>query len=116
MTLKIDVFNHIFPKPFFERLGKVALNKGPSRAATECGLQFFGPGQVVFASDAPFDPEGGSMYIRETIKVIDSLEISQTERHSIYQGNAERLFNRSFSPGVPYRETAGLGDDLVPLT
>jgi predicted TIM-barrel fold metal-dependent hydrolase len=67
-----------------------------SRAATECGLKFFGTGQVVFASDAPFDPEGGSMYIRETIKVIDSLAISDAERRAIYQGNAERLFNRTF--------------------
>ena len=33
------------------------------------------PDQVVFASDAPFDPEGGPLYIRETIRVIDSLEI-----------------------------------------
>ena len=36
------------------------------------------------------------MYIRETIKVIDNLPISETERRRIYQGNAERLFNRSF--------------------
>src|SRR5258708_38385263 len=28
MTLKIDVFNHIFPKPFFERLQQVVVNKG----------------------------------------------------------------------------------------
>ena len=28
MTLKIDTFNHIFPKPFFERLQAVAVNKG----------------------------------------------------------------------------------------
>jgi aminocarboxymuconate-semialdehyde decarboxylase len=67
-----------------------------SRAATVCGLNFFGTDQVVFASDAPFDPEGGSMYIRETLKVIDSLEISDAERHKIYQGNAERLFDRKF--------------------
>ena len=65
-----------------------------SRAATVCGVSFFGTEQVVFASDAPFDPEGGSMYIRETLKVIDSLEITEAERHNIYQGNAERLFNR----------------------
>ena len=26
--LKIDVFNHIFPKPFFERLQQVVVNKG----------------------------------------------------------------------------------------
>ena len=67
-----------------------------SRAATICGLSFFGPDRVVFASDAPFDPEGGPMYIRETIRVIDSLEISEADRRKIYQGNAERLFNRTF--------------------
>ena len=26
--LKVDVFNHIFPKPFFQRLEQVAVNKG----------------------------------------------------------------------------------------
>jgi predicted TIM-barrel fold metal-dependent hydrolase len=67
-----------------------------SRPATECGLKFFGPDQVVFASDAPFDPEGGALYIRETVKVIDSLEIPEAERQKIYQGNAERLFDRRF--------------------
>ncbi|HEX6464338.1 MAG TPA: amidohydrolase family protein [Vicinamibacterales bacterium] len=68
-----------------------------SRAATVCGLSFFGPERVVFASDAPFDPEGGPLYIRETIKVIDSLEISDVSRRNIYQGNAERLFDRRFT-------------------
>ena len=67
-----------------------------SRAATECGLDFFGAKQVVFASDAPFDPEGGSLYIRETIKIIDNLAISDADRQNIYQRNAERLFNRRF--------------------
>jgi uncharacterized protein len=67
-----------------------------STAATICGLSFFGTDQVVFASDAPFDPEGGPMYIRETIRVIDGLELSPDDRYKIYQGNAERLFNRSF--------------------
>jgi len=47
-----------------------------SRAATVCGLEFFGPEQVVFASDAPFDPEGGPLYIRETMKVISKLSIT----------------------------------------
>lgn len=67
-----------------------------SSAATECGLKFFGPDQVMFASDAPFDPEGGSLYIRETIKVIDSLDIDAADREKIYHRNAERLFGRSF--------------------
>jgi aminocarboxymuconate-semialdehyde decarboxylase len=67
-----------------------------SRAATECGLQFFGTEQVMFASDAPFDPEGGTLYIRETLRVLDGLTMTEAQRRQIYQGNAERLFGRSF--------------------
>ena len=59
--------------------------------ATVCGLRFFGADQVLFASDAPFDPEKGSMYIRETIGVIDRLPITDGEREQIYWGNAARL-------------------------
>ena len=62
-----------------------------SRAAIECALKFFGADKVVFASDAPFDPEKGPMYIRETIKVIDALDITEAERAKIYHGNAEKL-------------------------
>ena len=31
------------------------------------------------------------MYIRETIKIIDALDISDQERAQIYKGNAKRL-------------------------
>jgi aminocarboxymuconate-semialdehyde decarboxylase len=62
-----------------------------SRPATVCGLDFFGADRVLFASDSPFDPEGGSMYIRETIAILDSLEISEEDRAKIYHKNAERL-------------------------
>jgi len=54
-------------------------------------LEFFGVDQVLFASDAPFDPEGGPMYIRETIDSIDKLEISEADRRAIYQDNAVKL-------------------------
>jgi predicted TIM-barrel fold metal-dependent hydrolase len=67
-----------------------------SRPATKCGLEFFGTDQVVFASDAPFDPEGGSLYIRETLNVIDALDIPEADRQKIYRRNAERLFDRTF--------------------
>jgi aminocarboxymuconate-semialdehyde decarboxylase len=60
-------------------------------AATVCGLDFFGADRVLFASDSPFDPEGGAMYIRETIGIIDSLDIADEDRAKIYHGNAERL-------------------------
>ena len=64
-----------------------------ARAATECGLSFFGPDRVVFASDSPFDPEKGPMYIRETIKILDDLDLSESDREKIYRGNALKLLN-----------------------
>jgi len=59
--------------------------------ATVCGLRFFGADRVLFASDSPFDPEKGPMYIRETIGIIDRLPITPEERERIYWGNAVRL-------------------------
>jgi predicted TIM-barrel fold metal-dependent hydrolase len=62
-----------------------------SLAGTLCGLNYFGSDNVLFASDSPFDPEKGPAYIRETIKVVDALPISEDERQKIYEGNARRL-------------------------
>jgi predicted TIM-barrel fold metal-dependent hydrolase len=59
--------------------------------ATVCGLRFFGADRALFASDSPFDPEKGPMYIRDTIAVIDRLPISPEDRAAIYSGNAIRL-------------------------
>ncbi|KGD87378.1 amidohydrolase family protein [Rhizobium sp. YS-1r] len=62
-----------------------------STKAVEHAIEFFGEDRVVFASDAPFDPEGGPMYIRETIKVLDNMNISDATRQKIYEGNAKKL-------------------------
>ena len=62
-----------------------------SIAATECGLAFFGSDHVLFASDAPFDPEKGSGYNRETIRVVDNITASIEDKQKIYEGNAKRL-------------------------
>jgi len=61
-----------------------------SAAGTRCGLNFFGVDRVLFASDTPFEPEPG-IYIRETINVIDALEITPEDRDRIYHKNAQRL-------------------------
>lgn len=63
-----------------------------SRAATVCGISFFTPDHVLFASDCPFDPEKGTGYIRATIEVIESLDLSAEDKAKICHGNAERLF------------------------
>jgi predicted TIM-barrel fold metal-dependent hydrolase len=69
--------------------------------ATVCGLQFFGAGHVLFASDAPFDPEKGPMYIRETIAIIDRLPVTADDRERIYWRNAVRLLKLAASSSNP---------------
>ena len=62
-----------------------------SRPAMQCGLEFFGADQVLFASDSPFDPEKGPGYIRETIRCVEELPISSADRAKIYEGNARKM-------------------------
>ena len=61
-----------------------------AEAATACGLDFFGVDKVLFASDTPFEPSPG-IFIRETIRAIESLGLSEVDKDRIYRGNAERL-------------------------
>ncbi|MBM4333775.1 MAG: amidohydrolase [Deltaproteobacteria bacterium] len=62
-----------------------------AREATICGLKFFGVERTLFASDSPFDPEKGPGYIRSTVEIIDSLDLTIEQRQAIYEGNARRL-------------------------
>jgi aminocarboxymuconate-semialdehyde decarboxylase len=64
---------------------------GGSASALRCGLDFFGADRVVFASDCPFDPEGGPMYIREGIRSIEDLKLPAAAKRKIYSGNALKL-------------------------
>lgn len=59
-------------------------------AGTRCGLDFFGVDKVIFASDVPFEPAPG-LYIRETIRVIESLGLSDADKEKIYKTNAEKF-------------------------
>jgi len=59
-------------------------------AGTKCGLDFFGEDMVMFASDVPFEPSPG-LYIRETIRVIESLDLSAATKEKIYRTNAEKF-------------------------
>ncbi len=63
-----------------------------------CGLDFFGADHVVFASDCPFDPEGGPMFIREGIRSIEALQLPDDERQKIYHGNAMKLLRMPSPP------------------
>jgi uncharacterized protein len=62
-----------------------------SKSGTRCGIDFFGCDHVMFGSDCPFDPEGGPLFIRDIIKVLDEIDVTEDERRKIYQLNAERM-------------------------
>jgi len=66
-----------------------------SRKAIEHAIEFFGEDHVFFASDAPFDPEGGPMYIRETIRILEEMDISESTRRKLFQDNAMSLLGLS---------------------
>ena len=64
---------------------------GGAAAPLRCGLEFFGPDRIVFASDCPMDPEGGPMFIREGIRSIEDLKLPEEVAAKIYRLNALRL-------------------------
>ena len=59
--------------------------------AMKCGFGFFDFDKVVFASDCPFDPEKGTMYIRETLRILDELNLPKADRAKIDYQNLEKL-------------------------
>lgn len=71
-----------------------------SASAIRCGLDFFGPKHVLFGTDCPFDPQGGPLFIRESIKAIDSLRLKRSDRDGVYFGNALRMLRLAPPQGV----------------
>ena len=67
-----------------------------SDAATELGMAFYPLEKIVFASDCPFDPEKGTMYIRETLRIIDKLDLTKEQRDQVYYKNLERITSKRF--------------------
>ena len=60
--------------------------------ALRCGIDFFGADRIMFASDCPFDPEGGPMFIRDNMRAVEEAGLSQNDQKKIFSGNAIELF------------------------
>ncbi|MBB5079186.1 amidohydrolase family protein [Nonomuraea endophytica] len=88
-----EVLGEQLPKGLLEYFRRFYADTALSGSAIgmRCGLEFFGPDHVLFATDCPFDPEGGPMYIRETIKAIGSLDLSPEARDRIYHLNISSM-------------------------
>jgi aminocarboxymuconate-semialdehyde decarboxylase len=67
------------------------------KGAMLCGLEFYPHDKIIFASDCPFDPEKGTLYIRETIRILDEIDMPKATREDIYVRNFEKLVGRKFT-------------------
>ena len=59
--------------------------------AMHTGLAFFDHDKVVFASDCPFDPEKGTMYTRDTLRILEGIDMPKADKDKIWYGNLERI-------------------------
>jgi uncharacterized protein len=63
--------------------------------ATKAGIAFFPRDKIVFASDCPYDPEGGAMYPRETLRILESLQLSKADHDKVFYKNLEAVTGRT---------------------
>ncbi len=64
--------------------------------AMHAGLGFFDLDKIVFASDCPFDPEKGTMYTRETLRILEGIDMPKADKEKIWHGNLERITGAKF--------------------
>jgi predicted TIM-barrel fold metal-dependent hydrolase len=81
------------PLEYFKKFyGDTVLNG--SLHAFECGCKFFSPEQIVFATDYPYGPEKGELWIKETLHQINASHLSQAEKDQILGENLQRLYKK----------------------
>jgi aminocarboxymuconate-semialdehyde decarboxylase len=56
-----------------------------------CGYAFFGPDHILFATDMPYDSEGGDRYTRQTIDAVEQMSIPAKEKEQIFHENARKI-------------------------
>ena len=60
-------------------------------AGLMCAYDFFGSERLLFGTDSPFDFEQGELSIRDTLRSVQEMAISESEREGIFANNARRL-------------------------
>jgi aminocarboxymuconate-semialdehyde decarboxylase len=61
--------------------------------ALRCGLEFFGVDRVMFATDMPFDTQGGRKYVEVALQAMDAIDIPAADKAAIFEHNARRVFH-----------------------
>jgi predicted TIM-barrel fold metal-dependent hydrolase len=81
------------PLEYFKKFyGDSVLNG--SLHAFECGYKFFGSEHIVFATDYPFGPGKGQIWMKGTLRQIELTDLPKTEKDQILGGNLQRLLEK----------------------
>ncbi len=59
-------------------------------ATLRCVLDFFGPDRLVFATNYPYGPEEDCLFVRNSLKAINKLNLKSKEKDKILGSNALR--------------------------
>ena len=81
------------PLEYFKRFYNDTVLNG-SVHAFECGYKFFGPDHIVFATDYPFGPGKGELWMGGALHQITAAHLPKNERDQILGGNLQRILER----------------------
>jgi aminocarboxymuconate-semialdehyde decarboxylase len=60
--------------------------------ALRCGIEFFGVDRVLFATDMPFDTQGGLKYVEAALGAMEQIDLPAGDKARIFEHNARRVF------------------------
>ncbi len=82
------------PTEYFHKFyGDTAVNA--YTPALMCGYHFFGAEHMVLGTDMPFGADGGDQCIRESLKSVGEMPVSEADKTKILADNAKRLLHLS---------------------
>ena len=60
-------------------------------ATLRCAYDFFGADRLVFATNYPYGPEEGCLFVRNSLKAIEGLGLKSEEKDKILRSNALKI-------------------------
>ena len=79
------------PHDYFHQFYADTITIG-SVPALRCGLDFFGSDRVMFATDMPFDTQGGRKYVEVALRAMQEIDLPAADKAAIFEHNARRVF------------------------
>lgn len=67
--------------------------RGGDSSILEDGVSFFGDQRLLFATDYPFGPDRGRGFMREEVRAVEEMAVSERVRRGVFGGNLTELLD-----------------------